>query len=81
MALLTTEQQLEQVQSAITALLAGAQSYTLDGRTITRASLSTLHDREQVLLRRYNQEQGTKPRVSMARFDIAAQDNTEEEES
>jgi hypothetical protein len=59
MAIQTTEEQLEAVQSAITAVLSG-QSYTIDGRTFTRAQLSQLQTREDRLKEEYNEEQGTK---------------------
>jgi hypothetical protein len=69
MAVKTTLAQLEEVQTAITALMTGAQSYTLDGsHTVTRANLSALQAREDVLLRRYLSEQGTRPRVSIGQF-------------
>ena len=61
MAILTTEAQLEQVQTAITAVLTGNQSYTLDGRQVSRANLDALQRREEQLLRRYNSEQGNRP--------------------
>jgi hypothetical protein len=62
MAIQTTESQLEAVQSAITAVLSG-QSYTIDGRTFTRAQLSQLQTREDKLKKEYNEEQGTKQAV------------------
>ena len=49
MAIKTYTQQLEEVQAAITAILTGAQSYNHDGRTLTRADLSTLEEREKRL--------------------------------
>jgi len=61
MAIKTTEAQLEEVQAAITAVLTGNQSYTLDGRTVSRANLDALQRREEQLLRRYNSEQGNRP--------------------
>jgi lactam utilization protein B len=68
MAVATTTAQLEAVQSAITAVLAN-QSYTLDGRTVTRANLSALQQREDILLKRYNREVNkNRPRVSTAHF-------------
>lgn len=62
MALLTTAQRLEQVQTAITAVLLN-QSYTIDGRTVTRANLSALDAMEKRLQAQYNREQGTKPAI------------------
>lgn len=68
MAIKTTTEQLEEVQTAITAVM-GNQSYTVDGRTFTRADLSALHDRETVLIRRYNQEVAfVRPRVSTMNY-------------
>lgn len=54
MALLTIAAQLEEVQTAITAVLAG-QSFTIDGVTFTRASLSALQVREEYLQKKYAQ--------------------------
>ena len=59
MAIQTTEEQLEAVQTAITAVLNG-QSYTIDGRTFTRANLEALEKRETRLKEEYNESQGTK---------------------
>jgi hypothetical protein len=71
MAVKTTTQQLEEVQTAITAVMA-SQSYSLDGVTVTRANLSALQERERILKAQYNQEQGGRPRVSVAKFGGAA---------
>lgn len=68
MALLTTAQRLEQVQSAITAVLLN-QSYTIDGRTVSRANLAALDAMERRLQSQYAREQGTKPAVIGSRFD------------
>jgi hypothetical protein len=59
--MLTTLQQLEEVQAAITAVMAG-QSYTFtdsngNATTVTRADLGKLTERETLLLDRYNTEQ------------------------
>jgi len=68
MALQTTAEQLEAVQTAITAVMSN-QSYTIDGRTFTRASLRDLQDREDILLKRYNRETSkNRPRVSKIQF-------------
>lgn len=73
MALKTTSEQLEEVQTAILSVC-NAQSYTIDGRTFTKANLNELSAREELLLKRYYNEQGTSPRVSFAQFsDMAAQ--------
>lgn len=58
MALKTTLQQLEEVQAAISAVMLN-QSYTMGGRSLTRANLAALQDREEKLLARYKGEQGT----------------------
>ncbi|MEM0952269.1 MAG: hypothetical protein AAGI66_09040 [Cyanobacteria bacterium P01_H01_bin.74] len=49
MAIKTYTEQLEEVQIAITAIVSGAQSYQLNGRILTRASLSSLQKREEYL--------------------------------
>jgi hypothetical protein len=61
----TTLAQLEEVQAAITAVM-GGQSYMLDGLQVTRASLNTLTMREDLLLKRYQKESGTRPRIAAA---------------
>jgi len=66
MAIATTITQLEEVQSAITAVLS-MQSYTLDGVSVTKAMLPALTAREEILLARYQKETTrVKPRVSYA---------------
>jgi len=61
----TTLAQLEEVQAAITAVM-GGQSYMIDGLQVTRANLSTLTMREELLLKRYQKESGTRPRIAAA---------------
>ena len=51
MALLTISQQLEEVQASITAVTTN-QSYSIHGRTYTRADLKDLSDREETLIER-----------------------------
>lgn len=64
MAIKTTVEQLEEVQAAITKVMAG-QDVTIDGKRITRADLAALSAREDKLLARYKSEQGTGgPRVN-----------------
>lgn len=49
---MTTESyqtQLERVQTAIAAIEGGAQSYSIAGRSLSRADLKTLYDREKWL--------------------------------
>lgn len=58
LAVKTTQQQLEEVQAAITAVLA-AQQYSIGGRVVTRANLADLEKREEKLLQRLASEQGT----------------------
>jgi len=55
MAVKTTLEQLEEVQTAITAVMSG-QSYTISGRSMTRADLKALTEREEKLLARYQSE-------------------------
>lgn len=52
----TTEEQLIEVQTAITAVMAG-QSYTIDGVTVTRANLRELTEREKYLQAQYQSTQ------------------------
>ena len=51
MALLTIAQQLEEVQAAISSVTTN-QSYSIHGRTYTRADLSDLTQREELLIER-----------------------------
>ena len=55
MAVKTTLEQLEEVQTAISAVMTG-QAYSIAGRALTRADLKALTEREAVLLARYNTE-------------------------
>lgn len=56
MAVKTTLEQLEEVQAAITACLTSQELSGPHG-TVVRARLEALHAREQVLQKRYNEEQ------------------------
>ena len=47
----THAEQLVRVQAAIAAIESGAQSASYDGRTVTRADLRTLYERERHLRR------------------------------
>jgi hypothetical protein len=47
-----TIDQLNEIQTAIRALITGAQSVTLDGQTYTLERLNVLQDRERELYRR-----------------------------
>jgi hypothetical protein len=50
MAIITTEQMLEKVQNAIVAILETGQTYSVEGRSLTRADLPTLYAKERQLL-------------------------------
>ena len=68
MAILTIAAQLEEVQTAITAVMAG-QSFMIDGVTFTRASLSSLQTREQYLQRQYSRTSaGARKTIKTANF-------------
>lgn len=58
MAIKTTLEQLEEVQTAISAVLKG-QDVMVDGVRVTLANLNELTAREQILLNRYKAETGT----------------------
>ena len=65
MAIKTTTEQLEAVQTAIAQVEAG-QSWSMAGVTYSRANLDVLYKREERLLARYAAEQGTRPVCSWA---------------
>ena len=50
MAIKTYTEQLESVQAAIAAIEGGAQSYSIAGRSMTKADLAALYMREERLL-------------------------------
>jgi hypothetical protein len=79
MAIQSTLSQIEEVQAAITAVMSG-QSYRIGNMTYTRASLESLTKREEMLLSRYNREQGNSPRVSRVTFSDAAYRNKGEQD-
>lgn len=54
MALKTIREQLEEVQTAITTVMTG-QAYSINGRSMTRADLKALQDREEYLMNRAEQ--------------------------
>ncbi len=56
MAVLTYAAQLEEVQTAITAILSGAQSVSSTGRSYTYANLKDLQERETYLRRMTDRE-------------------------
>ncbi len=49
MATTSYQTQLESVQAAIAAIEGGAQSYSIQGRTLARGDLGTLYEREKYL--------------------------------
>ena len=61
MALKTTLEKLESVQAAIGKIESGAQAYSHAGKSLTRADLPRLYEREEKLLALYSQEQQTRP--------------------
>jgi len=63
----TTEEQLIEVQTAITEVLSG-QEAEINGRKLKRADLQYLNEREEQLLSRYRKEQGN--RAIMSGFDL-----------
>ena len=65
MAIKTYTEQLESVQAAIEAIEGGSQSYSIGGRSLSRADLGTLYARENVLMAKAVRETAgrTGPRV------------------
>ena len=65
MAIKTYTEQLESVQAAIAAIEGGAQSYSIAGRSLSKADLGTLYAREEYLMPKAKREQSgrTGPRV------------------
>ena len=53
MALKTVREQLEEVQAAISAVMTG-QKYEIGGRSLSRADLDSLNEREEQLIKRAN---------------------------
>ncbi len=60
----TLAAQLSSVQTAIATIEGGAQSYTIDGFTYTRANLATLYSREKRLLEKIEQTDQGRRRVA-----------------
>lgn len=50
MAIKTYTEQLEEVQTAITSILGGAQSHSIAGRSMTKADLGTLFEMQKQLM-------------------------------
>jgi len=59
MAIKTTLEQIEEVQTAISAVMNGQEVAMPGGKRLTLADLSALERREERLLARYRREQGT----------------------
>jgi hypothetical protein len=58
LAVKTTLEQLEEVQAAITKIVSGGQDLAISDKRLIRARLEALSKREEMLLKRYNAEQG-----------------------
>lgn len=56
MAVKTYAEQLEEVQTAISTIESGAQSYSVSGRALNRADLATLYARERYLRKMADRE-------------------------
>lgn len=56
MAITSYTTQLESVQAAIAAIEGGSQSYSIQGRTLTRGDLQALYSREEDLRRKVDRE-------------------------
>ena len=59
MAIKTTTEQLEEVQTAISSIMSGAQEVWVGGKKYVAPDLDVLNRREEMLLRRYRSEQGS----------------------
>jgi hypothetical protein len=69
MAIKTIEERLEEIQTAISGVLASSTaSYTIDGNTFTKLDLDKLRRMEDYWLGEYANSIGSKPRVSAAKF-------------
>jgi len=65
MAIKTTVEQLESVQTAIAAIESGSQSYMMGDVKVTNADLDVLYKRENVLLSRYNRSKRNGGRIRL----------------
>lgn len=63
-----TETRLGKVRDAIDAILSGSQSYSIDGVSYSRATLSSLTDLEERYEKKLAKEQSMTARVSRCRF-------------
>jgi len=68
----TTLEQLLDVETIISKVQTGTQSYTMDGVTIQYPPINVLYAERQKLKLQYANESGAKPRVSVAKFGGAA---------
>ena len=67
MAVKTTLEQLEEVQNAISAVMSG-QEVAVGGKRMRMADLDALNKREEMLLARYDKEQGRGMTVTTGLF-------------
>lgn len=57
--MMTTQEKLEQIEKAISAIENGAQEYRIGGnKSVRRADLSTLYNERRMLQRQLNEENG-----------------------
>ena len=56
--MISLEKQYENLCSAIAAIENGAQSYNVDGQSVTKANLATLYSRQKALESQIRQSQG-----------------------
>lgn len=56
--MISLEKQYESLCSAIAAIENGAQSYNVDGQSVTKANLATLYNRQKALESKLRQENG-----------------------
>ena len=64
---MTTQEQLDQTNKAITAILEGAQEYRINGRLLRRADLNVLYKERRILQQQLREENGGN--VSVVVFD------------
>ena len=68
MALKTILERLESVQSAIAKIEAGGQAYSISGRSLSRADLTSLYEQEKYLEARYARESSGNGGISVTRI-------------
>lgn len=64
---LTTQEQLDQINKAITAIENGAQEYSIGSRRLRRPDISLLYRERRLLQQQYSEENGGG--ISVATFD------------